>query len=84
MADNVKDTEQGGQYRGCPDSSLKLSSNICCCLVHRLGWLPLHGPGHRGVPVPGGEATDGEAPTAEAGQKLGVHLGRGRERGGGV
>ena len=32
---------------------------------------------------PGGEATYKKAPTAEAGHKVGVYLGRGRESGGG-
>ena len=40
------------------------------------------GPG--GFPIPGGAATYRAAPTAEYGCKLGVHLGGGGERGGGV
>ena len=43
-----------------------------------------HGTGTRGFPIPGGTATDGAYSTAEAGQKVGVHLGGGGDRGGEV
>ena len=37
-----------------------------------------------GVPGPGREATDGEAPTEEAGRNVGFHLGGFGDSGGGV
>ena len=49
-----------------------------------MGGYPPHGTGPRGVPVPGGAATDGEAPAAAGKRKVVFHLGGGGESGGGV
>ena len=49
-----------------------------------MGGYPSYGTVPGGFPRPGGEATDGAASTVEVGRKLGVNLGGGRERGGGV
>ena len=43
---------------------------------------PPHGTGTGGFPRPDGTETNGDASTAEAGQKVGVHLGGGGKRGG--
>ena len=49
-----------------------------------MGGDPPHLKVTGGFPRPGGAATDGAVAMAEVGQKVGVHLGRGGERGGGV
>ena len=49
-----------------------------------VGGYPLHGTGPGGSPRPGGTATDRAAATSEFGWKVGVHLGGGGNRGGGV
>ena len=67
MVDNVEDFVQGGGEPRVSCFSLNTSSNRCCYLMQRRGWLTLYGPGPGGFPGPGGELTDREDPMAEVG-----------------
>ena len=49
-----------------------------------VGGYPPYGSGPGGFPRPGGASTDGAVAAAEVRQDMGLHLGGGGERGGGV
>ena len=85
MAENVKDPDKGGGLvRRCLDFSLKPLSDHCWSLVQRLGWLPPHGMGDGGYPIPYAAVSVGADSMAGAGHKVAVHLSEGGESGGGV
>ena len=85
LEENVKDPEQGGGEAAGVRIFLQIRHPVGVDFwCGDVGDYPPHGTGPGGIPISGGAATDGADATVEVGRKVGVHLGKGGERGGGV
>ena len=85
MEENVEDPEQGGGKA----AGVWISLQSCCPIgvdlwCRDVGGYSLNGMVTGGFPIPGGVATDRADATKEVVHKVGVHLGGGGNRGGGV
>ena len=83
--ENGEDPEQGGEEAARVRIFIQIRHPVSVSLRDLdVGGYPPHGTGPGGFPRPGGAVTDGEDAMVEVGRKLGVHLGGGGKRGGGV
>ena len=82
---NVKDPEQGGGEAAGVQIFLQIRRPVGVYLqCGDVGGYSPHGKGPGRFTITGDVVTDRAAVTAEVGRDMGVHLGRGSERGGGV